>query len=524
MRMSPILDRIPPTDLPGTSLYHAYLEGSDPVLVDRVGRIADAAHPVLPGAGLTEELAAELAAFNRSLGASEHVVDALARASTFPVRFVLTGQQPGALGGPLLTLYKVATAEALACEMERTIGDTVVPVYWMGADDDDFAEIRGWVAAQRDLGPVEAAFDGSRHEVGLPIGSIGVEADAALWGAVRALFGTEGSHWMKWIDDALDGARDHGDVCARLISGVFQGRVAVVDGRSGVVRRAARDCILAYVDREREVRDAVARGADILHEAGYHAQLTASGDYAGIFLMDRGRRVKIRRDRLMGMRSRFAAQPELASPGVVLRSLVQDAAFAPVAAVLGSAEVAYRAQIADVYTMLGVRRPGIFARMSATFVPGFAAGPLGEDVREVVLDPRGAAVRVIAAAMDPRVERAGDHLTDAVEHARREYEEELGPSAGHRKVRGRLEDVVRRTRSVADAAIEDARRQAVSATPWLAHLESFFLRAGTPQERYLWMFAPFALSNGAMDAIRDASAEHVRAALDGGVTHIVYSA
>ena len=52
---------------------------------------------------------------------------------------VVTGQQPGYLGGPLYTLHKIATAVALARQLTAG-GRPTVPVFWSGDDDDDLRE------------------------------------------------------------------------------------------------------------------------------------------------------------------------------------------------------------------------------------------------------------------------------------------------------------------------------------------------------------------------------------------------
>ena len=58
-------------------------------------------------------------------------------------RVVITGQQPGPWGGPAYTLYKVATAIAVAERLGKSTGHPTVPVYWMGSDDVDHDEV-GW--------------------------------------------------------------------------------------------------------------------------------------------------------------------------------------------------------------------------------------------------------------------------------------------------------------------------------------------------------------------------------------------
>ncbi len=49
-------------------------------------------------------------------------------------RAVVTGQQPGFGGGPLYSLYKIATTVALA-RLRTERGLPSVPVYWMGDDE-----------------------------------------------------------------------------------------------------------------------------------------------------------------------------------------------------------------------------------------------------------------------------------------------------------------------------------------------------------------------------------------------------
>ena len=55
-------------------------------------------------------------------------------------RVVVTGQQLGLLGGPLLTLYKIITAVKLA-EVRTESGSPAVPLFWLQSEDHDTVEI-----------------------------------------------------------------------------------------------------------------------------------------------------------------------------------------------------------------------------------------------------------------------------------------------------------------------------------------------------------------------------------------------
>ena len=54
---------------------------------------------------------------------------------------VVTGQQVGLFGGPLLTLLKAATAIRKAQEATRISGREHVPVFWLASEDHDLEEV-----------------------------------------------------------------------------------------------------------------------------------------------------------------------------------------------------------------------------------------------------------------------------------------------------------------------------------------------------------------------------------------------
>ena len=56
-------------------------------------------------------------------------------------RVVVTGQQVGLLGGPLLTLLKAATAVARAKQATAATGVEHVPIFWLATEDHDLEEV-----------------------------------------------------------------------------------------------------------------------------------------------------------------------------------------------------------------------------------------------------------------------------------------------------------------------------------------------------------------------------------------------
>jgi uncharacterized protein YllA (UPF0747 family) len=80
------------------------------------------------------------AAWLEVVGATASVRQNLARLRAGAAAIV-SGQQAGVVGGPLLTLLKAARAVSLAREVEAASGKPVVPVFWIAGDDHDLDEI-----------------------------------------------------------------------------------------------------------------------------------------------------------------------------------------------------------------------------------------------------------------------------------------------------------------------------------------------------------------------------------------------
>ena len=74
---------------------------------------------------------------------------------------IVTGQQAGLFGGPLFTVLKALTTIKLARQVSKDYDITVVPVFWIDAEDHDLAEISGCqcLDADMNLSPIEMPLD-----------------------------------------------------------------------------------------------------------------------------------------------------------------------------------------------------------------------------------------------------------------------------------------------------------------------------------------------------------------------------
>ncbi|MCK5299453.1 MAG: bacillithiol biosynthesis BshC, partial [Candidatus Heimdallarchaeota archaeon] len=78
--------------------------------------------------------------YNKSINAHEETIKNIEQIENEDVYFVVTGQQPGFLSGPLYTIYKTFAAINYA---EKFSSDKVklIPVFWNASEDHDVEEV-----------------------------------------------------------------------------------------------------------------------------------------------------------------------------------------------------------------------------------------------------------------------------------------------------------------------------------------------------------------------------------------------
>ncbi|CAN5545909.1 bacillithiol biosynthesis cysteine-adding enzyme BshC [soil metagenome] len=271
---------------------------------------------------------------------------------------VVSGQQIGLFGGPLYTLLKICSAVSLAAELRAEHNLPVVPVFWLEDNDHDAIEAGSATVIRADgvLQPVSIVDEATRTPVsgktftaqeietiqsGLQTlsGQFADETRASL-----SLAYTEGRRWNDAFLDVLQPFLAAWGVLVVRASDVID---------SGMHMPIAEKDIL----HPGVVRTLVDIASAELQEHAYHAQATAN-EYS-FFVHHNGERQRIESQ---------PAKDATFSPGVLARPIVQDAILPTVASVLGAAEIAYHAQLHEVYRWFGVRMPCIVLRHSTTIL------------------------------------------------------------------------------------------------------------------------------------------------------------
>lgn len=292
---------------------------------------------------------------------------------------VLTGQQAGLGGGPLLTLYKAATALRLAGEVERATGQPCVPVFWNASDDSDIEEVNRLRGIQ-DGKLAKFRFKlnaGKRHvrDITLP------NADDPQWREAEAALGG-GAYFDEARSLLLDGAGlDFGAAFTRLLYKLLGANgLVVIEPRALTSHPAWKRIHVKEVEQREEHRQMLQRVSERLESLGLPAGVPITNHLNLFKTVDGERRhITVEGSRLVvdgeegtvsmtALLKELRADPAAFTPNVLLRPLVQNAIFPTVAYVGGMAEIAYHALLKGLHRNLQVFMPALFPRLSMTLL------------------------------------------------------------------------------------------------------------------------------------------------------------
>ena len=297
---------------------------------------------------------------------------------------VVTGQQVGLFGGPLLTLLKVATAIARAAEGTLATGVEHVPVFWLATEDHDLEEVDQVSLLTKTS--VEKITAGLKTAAPVEVGGVvlGTEIEGVLE-QVSEMLG-----YAPVCDDLREfytAGATLGGAFARFMTRVFAAHgLVVMDAAGREFHHLGSRALRAAIERAGEFEEALIDRGRELEREGYHAQVLVKANASLLFLFGdengeaAGERLALRRladgGWKAGTRSYTTADllgilesaPERVSPNALLRPVFQDTILPTVAYVGGPAEIAYFAQSAVLYERILGRITPVLPRLSATLV------------------------------------------------------------------------------------------------------------------------------------------------------------
>jgi bacillithiol synthase len=339
-------------------------------------RVASLAASVPHGTKIHAAVADALEKQNRNWGASAATLRNIQRLRE-GAHAVVTGQQVGLFGGPLLSLFKVASVLALAKQVQ-TAGIECVPVFWLASEDHDLAEVNQALLLTADfrLVPFSAA---AEAKADLPVANVRfAQGTNELVERVTALLGE--SETAEYLRESYRDGETFSGAYAKLYTRLFAGHgLVLLDPSDPDLHRIAAPLFVEAIDRAGELDEALLARNGQISRAGYHEQVKVTEESTPLFALVDGARVPVHRSNggfsirkvrltLAELKRRISERPEDFNANVLLRPVLQDYWLPTLAYIGGPAEIAYFAQVGVVFEKLLGRVTPILPRMSATLL------------------------------------------------------------------------------------------------------------------------------------------------------------
>lgn len=345
-------------------------------------------HPPAMDNARRRQIAALLQQQNRDAGAGAATAANLERLANGAAA-VVTGQQVGLFGGPLLTLLKAATAIRLAEDASRD-GHPHVPIFWLASEDHDFDEVNQVVfPCGSGRKPVFETFRlPSDSGNGRPVGNLTLgDAIRPLVEELRRCLGENST--TELLASVYTPSATFASAFAAYLTRIFSDHgLIVIDASVRPFHALASPMLRAAIEQADEIHAALLERSQQLERAGYHAQVLVTASSSLLFLIDEatGTRSALKKA-AAGTWSAAGRQfstaellailddvPERISPNVLLRPVMQDALLPTSVYIGGPSEIAYFAQSEVVYRRILGHVTPVLPRFSATLVePDLAA-------------------------------------------------------------------------------------------------------------------------------------------------------
>lgn len=282
---------------------------------------------------------------------------------------MVTGQQLTVFGGPLFTIYKLITAIVMARNVEAKIGKPVIPVFWMADEDNDYEEIAGIGFPSKGGWFSDTLAPDSHIPRSAGFLNVGSDIDRLMSSVDEVL--TPGDHHdaiLTLLRESYGSGVSHPAAFGSLLTRLFSKHGLILAGSTSSTAKALlAPAMIRYTERHEACRVALETSSDAISNV-FHAQAAVGGTLLFEHSPTQGR-VKI--DRITPeLIERIRISPELFSPNVFLRPILQDTLLPTLAYIGGPGEIAYYAQMKAFYEVIECRMPVILPRFSATVVEG----------------------------------------------------------------------------------------------------------------------------------------------------------
>jgi bacillithiol biosynthesis cysteine-adding enzyme BshC len=296
---------------------------------------------------------------------------------------VFCGQQAVLFGGPMLVIHKAIGIIKAARAISQRLDRTVIPIFWIAADDHDLDEVNHTVLLDRAGRPQTVRYE-TRPPHPVPVSDIYLSDQAELKkvkAKVREILGeTEFTNDLfQTLDNCYTTSDSFVTAFGKLLAALLSshGLVLFSPGDNDI-KALSRPFFKQLIGQQDELHSRLTAANQRIVDAGYHLQVSKAPEAVHLFYNDDGR-VPIHRqdDQFVAGERPFSApeltaliddHPERFSPDVITRPVWQSWLFPVVQQHGGPAELTYFAQLQSLFEIFEGHPPACVARPSVSIL------------------------------------------------------------------------------------------------------------------------------------------------------------
>ncbi|MFD3448036.1 bacillithiol biosynthesis cysteine-adding enzyme BshC [Microbacteriaceae bacterium 4G12] len=348
---------------------------------------------------LRRELVDHLLQYNKRLHAGAKTIEniyALAQDDTY---VVIGGQQAGLLTGPLYSIHKVISILQLAKEQEEHIGSRVVPVFWIAGEDHDIDEINHVFVMNN--GRMKKSIIPQTETKKTIASNTPLDYDLC-WNWVQEVFKTYPEtkytkDLLQLVQDCLRKSNTYVDFFAHMIMELFKEEgLILIDSGSDELRELEKAFFATVLEHHEGIQAGLNKQQQLLQERGYTPIITTKQNAIHLFFHADGERWLLEKEgeRFVCQDGKYAFSydelremmektPQLFSNNVVTRPLMQEYLFPTLAFIGGPGEIAYWAELQQVFHEVGFVMPPVVPRLMISYIER----AIDTDMHDVALTP-----------------------------------------------------------------------------------------------------------------------------------------
>ena len=301
---------------------------------------------------------------------------------------IIGGQQAGILTGPLYSIHKVISIIALARQKEKELNIPIVPIFWIAGEDHDFQEVNHIYLEKN--GEIQKAIYPEKVRDKRMVSDVGLDREICMeW--VEEIIETFGetdhtNELLSFMREAVQESETFVDFFAQIVMGLFkdEGLLVIDSGYQGL-RCLEKELFISQIEQVTEINRCVKDVQNQLADKGFNRSIEMSDQAANLFYYDdeykerilleynevkqqfigKNGALRFSRTELLAIASEF---PWKLSNNVVTRPITQEMLFPTLAFIAGPGEIAYWAELKQVFEHFSIKMPLIVPRLNITLL------------------------------------------------------------------------------------------------------------------------------------------------------------